>query len=120
VRRAARRLVPRRAQELSARPPRWTSGDLRLPESGLRRAVVGRAPRRPGGPRTTVVAVAHARGLAPLAAPAAGRVRRLKKITVLRVIDRLNVGGPAIHAVLTARGLDPERFRTVLVIGSVE
>jgi glycosyltransferase involved in cell wall biosynthesis len=42
------------------------------------------------------------------------------RITVLRVIDRLNVGGPAIHAVLTARGLDPARFRTVLVFGSVE
>jgi glycosyltransferase involved in cell wall biosynthesis len=44
----------------------------------------------------------------------------VRRLTVLRVIDRLNVGGPAIHAVLTARGLDPERFRTVLVIGSVE
>jgi len=42
------------------------------------------------------------------------------RITVVRIIDRLNVGGPAIHAVLTARGLDPTRFRTVLVIGSVE
>jgi glycosyltransferase involved in cell wall biosynthesis len=38
--------------------------------------------------------------------------------TVLRIIDRLNVGGPAIHAVLTARGLP--RYRTVLVIGQVE
>jgi glycosyltransferase involved in cell wall biosynthesis len=38
--------------------------------------------------------------------------------TVVRIIDRLNVGGPAIHAVLTARGLP--RYRTVLVIGSVE
>jgi glycosyltransferase involved in cell wall biosynthesis len=42
------------------------------------------------------------------------------RIVVLRVIDRLNVGGPAIHAVLTTRGLDPKRFRTVLVYGSVE
>jgi glycosyltransferase involved in cell wall biosynthesis len=42
------------------------------------------------------------------------------RITVVRVIDRLNVGGPAIHAVLTTRGLDATRFRTVLVIGSVE
>lgn len=41
-------------------------------------------------------------------------------ITVVRIIDRLNVGGPAIHAVLTARGLDPARFRTLLVIGTVE
>jgi glycosyltransferase involved in cell wall biosynthesis len=40
--------------------------------------------------------------------------------TVVRIIDRLNVGGPALHAVLTARGLDPARYRTVLVLGSVE
>jgi glycosyltransferase involved in cell wall biosynthesis len=38
--------------------------------------------------------------------------------TVVRIIDRLNVGGPALHAVLTARGLP--RYRTILVIGSVE
>ncbi len=42
------------------------------------------------------------------------------RVTVLRVIDRLNVGGPAIHAALTSRGLDPARFRTVLVHGHVE
>jgi len=40
--------------------------------------------------------------------------------TVLRIIDRLNVGGPAIHAVLTSQGIDRSKFRTVLVIGSVE
>jgi glycosyltransferase involved in cell wall biosynthesis len=40
--------------------------------------------------------------------------------TVLRIIDRLNVGGPALHAAVTARGLDATRYRTVLVIGSVE
>jgi glycosyltransferase involved in cell wall biosynthesis len=42
------------------------------------------------------------------------------RITVLRIIDRLNIGGPAIHAVVTSRGLDRARFRTVLVIGSIE
>lgn len=40
-------------------------------------------------------------------------------ITVVRVIDRLNVGGPALHAVLTAAQLDP-RFRTVLLYGDIE
>jgi glycosyltransferase involved in cell wall biosynthesis len=40
--------------------------------------------------------------------------------TVVRIIDRLNVGGPAIHAVVTSSGLDPSRYRTLLVIGSVE
>ena len=49
-----------------------------------------------------------------------GRPGGPPRLTVVRIIDRLNVGGPAIHAVLTAGGLDPERFRTVLVIGSVE
>jgi len=39
---------------------------------------------------------------------------------VVRIIDRLNVGGPAIHAVLTTKGLDVRRFRTVLVTGSIE
>jgi glycosyltransferase involved in cell wall biosynthesis len=38
----------------------------------------------------------------------------------VRIIDRLNVGGPAIHAVLTTKGLDSRRFRTVLVTGSIE
>jgi glycosyltransferase involved in cell wall biosynthesis len=40
--------------------------------------------------------------------------------TIVRVIDRLNVGGPAIHAVLTARGLDAHGWRTVLVTGEIE
>ncbi len=39
---------------------------------------------------------------------------------ILRVIDRLNVGGPAIHAVLTTRGLADERWQTVLVTGEIE
>ena len=43
-----------------------------------------------------------------------------RTVKVMRVIDRLNVGGPAIHAVLTTRGLAREQFRTVLVTGSIE
>ncbi len=43
-----------------------------------------------------------------------------RKLKVVRIIDRLNIGGPAIHAAVTSRGLDPERFHTVLVIGSIE
>jgi len=42
-------------------------------------------------------------------------VRRLR---VLRVITRLNVGGPAIQAVLLSTGLDPERFECVLIAGT--
>src|SRR5581483_3589815 len=40
-----------------------------------------------------------------------------EKLTVLRAITRLNIGGPAIHAILLTRGLQNERFRSVLVSG---
>jgi glycosyltransferase involved in cell wall biosynthesis len=40
-----------------------------------------------------------------------------EKLTVLRAITRLNIGGPAIHAILLTRGLQNERFRSVLVGG---
>src|SRR5687768_11127055 len=54
--------------------------------------------------------------------PARGRKMEMAdgRVTVMRIIDRLNVGGPAIHAVITSRGLDRTRFRTVLVVGSIE
>lgn len=37
---------------------------------------------------------------------------------VLRVITRLNIGGPAIHAILLTQQLDPVRFESLLVAGS--
>jgi glycosyltransferase involved in cell wall biosynthesis len=40
------------------------------------------------------------------------------KIKVLRVIARLNIGGPAIHVVLLTAGLDRARFDSSLVSGS--
>jgi glycosyltransferase involved in cell wall biosynthesis len=40
-------------------------------------------------------------------------------IRVLRVIDRLNVGGPALQASVLSRGLDPTRFEQRLLVGSV-
>jgi glycosyltransferase involved in cell wall biosynthesis len=40
------------------------------------------------------------------------------KIKVLRIIGRLNVGGPAIHVVNLTAGLDPYRYQTLLVAGS--
>lgn len=39
-------------------------------------------------------------------------------IRVLRVIARLNIGGPAIHAELLARRLDPSRYQTMVVAGT--
>jgi glycosyltransferase involved in cell wall biosynthesis len=40
-------------------------------------------------------------------------------VRVLRVIARMNVGGPAYHVSVLSGLLDPARFRTVLVVGSV-
>ena len=40
-----------------------------------------------------------------------------EKIRVLRIITRMNIGGPAIHAALLANRLDPARFCTRLVVG---
>lgn len=39
---------------------------------------------------------------------------------VLRVLTRLNIGGPAIHAALLSTRLDPARFATWLVVGEPE
>ena len=45
---------------------------------------------------------------------------RKGRVGVLRVIARLNVGGPAIHATLLTGRLNPARFATTLVAGSEE
>jgi len=42
-----------------------------------------------------------------------------KKIKILRIITRLNIGGPSIHVSLLTKGLDPSRFKSVLVAGQV-
>ncbi len=39
------------------------------------------------------------------------------KVKIVRVIARLNVGGPAIHAINLTTGLDPARFESILVTG---
>ena len=44
----------------------------------------------------------------------------MSRLRVLRVIDRLNVGGPALQASVLAAGLDPDRFEQRLLAGSVE
>jgi glycosyltransferase involved in cell wall biosynthesis len=44
---------------------------------------------------------------------------RKQPLRVVRIIDRLNIGGPAKHVVWLTAGLDPERFETVLIAGSV-
>ena len=40
-----------------------------------------------------------------------------QQLTILRAITRLNIGGPAIHAILLTRHLQDERFRSLLVAG---
>jgi glycosyltransferase involved in cell wall biosynthesis len=42
---------------------------------------------------------------------------RRERIRVLRVIARLNIGGPAYHVSLLSGRLDPERYETLLVAG---
>ena len=42
-----------------------------------------------------------------------------RRVRVLRVIARMNMGGPAHHVSLLSAHLDPERYRSVLVTGAV-
>jgi glycosyltransferase involved in cell wall biosynthesis len=41
------------------------------------------------------------------------------RVRVLRVIARMNIGGPAYHVSILSGGLDPEHYETLLVAGSV-
>jgi glycosyltransferase involved in cell wall biosynthesis len=43
----------------------------------------------------------------------------MDRIRVVRIIDRLNVGGPAKHVTWLTAGLDPRRFETTLITGVV-
>jgi lipopolysaccharide/colanic/teichoic acid biosynthesis glycosyltransferase/glycosyltransferase involved in cell wall biosynthesis len=45
-------------------------------------------------------------------------MKSLPRIKILRVIARMNVGGPAIHVVNLTAGLDPTRFSSILVTGT--
>jgi GT2 family glycosyltransferase/glycosyltransferase involved in cell wall biosynthesis len=42
-----------------------------------------------------------------------------RKIKILRVIARLNIGGPAIHVHLLTKGLDAKKFEPILVAGKI-
>ena len=41
-------------------------------------------------------------------------------VRVVRIVTRMNIGGPAVHAALLSRRLDPQRFSTRLVVGEPE
>src|SRR3989304_2032143 len=47
-------------------------------------------------------------------------MNQTRPIRVLRLIARLNVGGPAIHVTLLAKKLGAPHYETVLVCGHVE
>jgi glycosyltransferase involved in cell wall biosynthesis len=42
------------------------------------------------------------------------------RLRILRIIDRLNVGGPALQTVVLTEGLDPARFEQRIVTGTVD
>lgn len=44
----------------------------------------------------------------------------MRKTKILRIIARLNIGGPAIHTVLLTQGLDKSKFDSLLVCGSID
>lgn len=43
-----------------------------------------------------------------------------RKIRIMRIIARLNIGGPAIHVSLLANRLNDDAFETLLVCGNIE
>lgn len=49
----------------------------------------------------------------------ASRARHGKKIKILRVISRMNIGGPSVHAANLLTHMNNDRFRTKLVVGSI-
>ncbi|HWP42339.1 MAG TPA: glycosyltransferase [Blastocatellia bacterium] len=42
-----------------------------------------------------------------------------RSVRVVRIIDRLNIGGPAKHVTWLSSGLDPQEFETVLITGTI-
>jgi glycosyltransferase involved in cell wall biosynthesis len=46
--------------------------------------------------------------------------RERRPVRVVRIIARLNTGGPAIHTILLTHGLDPTRFTSTLLTGAVD
>jgi len=46
-------------------------------------------------------------------------LEKYRKIKILRVIARLNIGGPSIHVHLLTKGLDAKKFEPILVAGKI-
>lgn len=47
------------------------------------------------------------------------RMNKNKKIKIIRIVSRLNIGGPSIHVSLLTRKMDPQRFETILLTGTI-
>jgi len=45
--------------------------------------------------------------------------KKIKKIKILRIISRLNIGGPSIHVINLNKGLDRKKFQSLLLCGGV-
>lgn len=61
----------------------------------------------------------HGTTIAHTTEHANSNVIRKRKIKVIRVVSRMNIGGPAIHVSLLSKQLDARRFDSKLVTGSV-
>lgn len=47
-------------------------------------------------------------------------INKRRNIKVVRIIARLNIGGPAIHTILLTEGLKKEPFDSILVTGTID
>jgi len=54
------------------------------------------------------------------AAPLVGTTMPRDRLRIMRIIARMNVGGPAVQASLLTTSLDADRFESRLLVGSVE
>ena len=43
----------------------------------------------------------------------------MPRLKIVRIVTRLNIGGPAIHTVLLTAGLDKSNFESLLVCGAI-
>ncbi|MCP4745082.1 MAG: glycosyltransferase family 4 protein [Desulfobacteraceae bacterium] len=43
----------------------------------------------------------------------------LKKIKIIRIVSRLNIGGPSVHCSILSKGLNNKQFQSKLVAGSI-
>lgn len=66
---------------------------------------------------TSIVRAATAKALASSRARAENKGKN-EKIKVLRVISRLNIGGPAIHVALLTKSMNSKRFQNFVVTGT--